>query len=173
MMEKMKRILIIFLLLTTLLGCYSRLDTVPNNMEEQFLTAVSVSNMNESLQLKAEGDQESFHLGSKIPLLIYNESPYSIFFVGDAYLKLFIIKDGKWAEVKNELTYSGSQVLSPKGTLLLDQSNTWAKPALTEDEVNSDQKDLPLRIVIIGEIIENDIRTGKLVGAYVDVFITH
>jgi hypothetical protein len=170
--ENIKSILIISLLLTAVLGCSTGPDRVPHTLDEEFLTTVSVINLNESLRLKVESDQESFQLGSKIPLLIYNESPFSIFFTGEEYLKLFMIKDGKWTEVKNELTYSGSQELSPKGTILLDQSNTWAKPALTKDEVRNDQKAFPLRILIIGEIMENNIRTGKLVGAYVDVHVT-
>ena len=171
MQTKLNLGLIVFFLLTTILGCSSPLESIPNNIEENFLAIVPVSNMNDNLLIEVEGNQEQFQPGSEIRILIYNNSSQSIFLAEDPFLKIFTIKEGDWVEVKDEITRFGSQVLSPKGTILLDQSYTRAKPALTRGEMNSNLKDLPVRIVVVGEIMENDVRTGELVGAYVDVYI--
>lgn len=45
------------------------------------------------------------------------------------------------------------------------------QPEVTEKLRSAKEKEL-LRIVVTGEIIENDKPTGKLVGAYVDVYVT-
>jgi len=131
-----------------------------------------MTELNESLQLNVYGDEKIFPLGSEIELRIKNHSPNSIFFAGDSHIKLFAIKDTEWVEVQNKLTYSGSILLSPQGTPALDVRFTKVKPVLDENIMNTDQKDIPLRIVMIGGIMENENPSGKLVGAYVDVYIT-
>lgn len=172
MKENIKPFLIIFLFLSLMLGCSSPSNSVSNNMESQFLTAVPVINMNKDLELSVHGDEKKFRLGSKIQLRIQNQSPNSILLEGDSHIKLFSIKDAKWIEVKNQITYSGSILLSPQGTPLLDVHFTLVKPTLDKNMMNTDEEHIPLRIVTIGEIMNNDTRTGKFVGAYIDVYIT-
>ncbi len=45
------------------------------------------------------------------------------------------------------------------------------KPVLGKTILDSTRQETLLRIVVICEIVKNDIRTGKLVGAYVDVIL--
>ena len=74
-------------------------------------------------------------------------------------------------EVKNAITYSGTMLLSPQGKPLLNLQYTDVKPILDETNLSGSNTSVLLRIVIIGEIMEGDTRTGKNVGAYVDVFL--
>lgn len=171
MKETKINILIVWLLLSVLSSCSNRPDTVSNPMEIQFSTAVPITNMNKSLELKANSDERIFHYGSRIEIKIQNKSRNTIFFPEDTFVKLLFFTDGKWIEVQNKINYSGSIVLSPQGTPLLDSDYTLVKPMLDENVLSNDQKELPLRIVVTGEIMKNDVRTEEFVGAYVDVYI--
>jgi hypothetical protein len=82
-----------------------------------------------------------------------------------------MIEDAEWIEVKNVITYSGLLIISPQGTPLLDDASTRVQPEVNDKLRSAKEKEL-LRIVVTGEIIENDKPTGKLVGAYVDVYVT-
>ena len=155
----------------SLVGCSSLPNTDTSDIQELLTADGSIRNLNDSLQVKVEGDQKDFPLDSQITLLIYNESSHFLLFTGEYFVRLLTFNDGEWIEVANSLTYSGSKTLSPKGTILLDQTSTWAKPQITEQIFKPDEKVLPLRIVVIGEILENDIRTGEFAAAYVDVDI--
>jgi hypothetical protein len=172
MKENTTRILIFLLVFTILLGCSKGTDSVSKDMEKQFLDIVPVTDMNKSLQLEVYGDQKTFGLGHDIPLLIYNKSSHRILFTKDSRIKLFMIQDAAWLEVENEIIYTGSTLLSPQGTPLLDLTNTWAKPAFDKDMIKNGKEEVLVRIVMIGEIIENDVGTGKFAGAYIDVHIT-
>ena len=140
-------------------------------MEQKFQTAIPVTDMNGSLQVKVESGEKIYPLDSEIPLTIINTSPHSIFFAIDSHIKLLMIEDAEWIEVNNVITYSGLLVISPQGTPLLDDASTRVQPEVTEKLRSAKEKEL-LRIVVTGEIIENDKPTGKLVGAYVDVYVT-
>ena len=172
MIKIIERVWFIFVLLVVLPGCTNDADRIPSAMEKSLLTTLSITDMNESLQLKVQGDKTAFGFGSDIPLLIYNKSPHSILFTGGSHMRLFTVRDGEWVEVKNEITYSGTMILSPQGTSLLDLSNTGVKPAFDEEIRENNGNNMLLRIVMIGEILENDVETGELVGAYVDVSVS-
>jgi hypothetical protein len=83
-----------------------------------------------------------------------------------------VTRDAEWVEVKNGLTYSGLLLIAPQGTPLLDFNVTWVRPLLDENIAKDAKGDMLLRIVMVGEIMENDIQTGKLVGTYVDVYLS-
>ena len=163
-----RQTLIVIILWLILSGCSGKAHLM-NSSESSFQTAVPMANMNQSLEINVDGDNTSFRIGAEIPLIVQNKSADYIFFTGDDYIRLFILQDLKWIEIKSELTYSGSKVLSPKGTPLLDLDRTWAQPALDGNIFSDKRSDLLLRILITGEIMENDVRTGKLISAFVDV----
>lgn len=85
---------------------------------------------------------------------------------------MFTIRGTEWVEVKNGLTYSGSRILSPQGNALLGFDPTWARPELDNAVFKDNKTDRLVRIVVTGEIMENDVRTGKFVAAYVDAYLT-
>ena len=127
--------------------------------------------MNKTLQLSVAGDQKAFQFDSEINVRIHNMSRYSVMYDAALPPRLFTLKDGEWVEVTNEFTYRGGGAMSPKGTILLDEIVTSVKPVLDKSVLDSGQHEVSLRIAVICEIMENDVRTGKLVGAYVDVIL--
>jgi hypothetical protein len=171
MIKIIERVLTIVLIIV-LSGCAIFLNAASSRMEEEFATIVPIDDLNKSLQLKVYGNEQTFSFGSDIPLLVYNKSSHRILFGENSRIKLFVLHGDEWLEVENEILYTGSTLLSPQGTPLLDLSNTWVKPAFDKDIVESDKKETLLRIVMIGEVMKNDVQTGELVGAYVDVYIS-
>jgi hypothetical protein len=144
---------------------------ITEDMEKKFQNIFPLITMNESFQLKVNSDENIFKFGSDIPVLFNNKSPYKIFFATDSFIKLFIIRDNKWLEIRNRNKYSGVLVLSSKGTSLSDFNTTGVRPVLDNNIVSEGKEEL-LRIVMIGELMENGIRTGNFVGAYVDVYVS-
>ena len=75
----------------------------------------------------------------------------------------------RWVEVKNAITYMDTILLSPEGTILLDTQHIEAQPVVDQSTLEAGNEDIRVRIVVIGEIMKGETRTGQYVGAYVDV----
>lgn len=167
-----KSILMLCLFLVVLPSCSKHSQSTSEKIKENFQTIVPITDMNKSLQVEVYGGEKNFQSDSAIHLRLHNKSPHSIFFPLDSHIKLLMLSDAKWVQVKNEMTYSGLLQLAPQDTPLLDSNTTWVKPIPGEKIIRNAKENILLRIVMIGEIMENDIHTGTLVGAYVDVYIT-
>jgi len=154
-------------------------------MEEKFQAVVPLPDLNKSLEINVDGDEKVFRLGSDVPILVENKSPHFLYFdLANNYIKLFMIRDAEWVEVKDGLTGSGSRVLSPQGTPPLNLDYTWARPVLDDQIFKDNKTDILIRIVMTGEIMEMDqysddwrnheseVLTGESVCAYVDVYIS-
>jgi len=161
-----KGFLVICILLFTVLGCSESKNDSTIAEETAFLATLSTADVNQSLQLSTEGNSKSYSLGSKIDLIINNLSSFSIVMDETTPIKLLTTQDHKWIEVENEITYSGEQVLSPKGTPLLDLGFFPIQTTIEGD------KELVLRVVVTGEIMKDNIRTGDLAVAYIDINLT-
>ncbi len=181
----MERILAIVLLMIALPGCSNLSDEVSSEMEEKFRAAVPIADMNKSLELKTLEDQKTYSLGSNILIQVENKSSHFLLFdYAGIRVRLFMIRDAKWVQVKDGLTGSGSRVLSPVGgPPLLNLDVTGARPVL-DDNVFKDDKNILIRVVITGEIMkmdayssdwrdhEDEILTGELVAGYIDVYVS-
>ena len=166
-----RRTLLFFLSMNILLGCSSQSSVNVSEIERQFLTAIPITDMNKSLTMVVDGEEQYFSLGSDIPLIVANRSSHFVIFDIDTHIQLLMNTNSQWTEVENEITYSGILSLSPQGVPLLDFRSTWVKPVIDESILGNSTLNIPLRIVIIGEISEGDTPTGKQVGAYVDVIL--
>ncbi|SRR6266496_5578833 len=155
-----------------LTSCLNSQSAVPKSLEEEFNTDFPVSDMNKSFQLKVDGDTNIFQKDSEIPVVFNNTSPVTISFQTDSFLKLLIIKDNKWIEIKNQYSYSGPLQIAPQGTILLDNNTATVQPELDDHLISTNKNHLVLmRILMVGEVLNKDIHTGRFVGAYVDVFL--
>lgn len=171
-MKSINKILFMTWAVLMLSACSSHLNTTSKDLEQNFKIVVPITDMNGSLIIAIDSDKEVFRPDDKIPLSVENMSAQKIRFdYADNYIKLFIVRDNQWIEVENDLTYSGSRILSPVGTLLLNLDYTWVRPVFKEDMFDAKNKERLLRIVMIGEILERDLPSGNQVGAYVDVYI--
>ncbi len=155
-----------------LTSCLNSESAVPRSLEDEFNADFPVANMNKSFQLKVDGDTSIFQKDLEIPVVFNNTSPNTISFQTELFLKLLIIKDNKWIEIKNQYSYSGPLQIAPQGTLLLDNSTATVQPELDDDLISTNKNHLVLmRILMIGEILDKDLHTGRFVGAYIDVFL--
>jgi hypothetical protein len=142
-----------------------------SDLEKNFATLIPIDDMNHSLVLLLEGADTSFSSGSRINMRIYNKSQHYLYFENETHMRILASPDDlQWKEVENSFTYAtSSMTLSPEGTILLDDAFRWAIPILDESFVGNGNSEIPLRIVVIGEIMKDDAHTGQLVGAFVDV----
>jgi hypothetical protein len=155
-------------------------------MDEKFQAVVPLTDMNKSLVITVDDDDKVFRLGSDIPIFYENKSSHFLFFdlADENYTKLFMLRDIEWVEVKDGITGSGSRVLSPQGPPLLNLGTTWALPELDDTIFKDNKTNILIRVMITGEIMEMDtyssdwqdhedeILTGELVAAYVDVYVS-
>lgn len=165
-----KLIRICLLIAVALSSCSKQIDENHNALEIQFATDVPLIDMNKSIQVMVENKEIFYKSGSKINLVIYNRSSYSLYFDNDAHPIMLLTSDDNlhWKEVKNAVTYAVPMDLAPEGTVLLDIENTFVRPVLDESNFTTGNNYLSLRIVVVGEVMENEMRTGEYVGAYVD-----
>lgn len=162
----------VFFAVVALCGCSKHLDTNVSELERQFSITVPLSDMNNSLQIATNSQDSTFKSGSEIELTIYNKSLHSLYFDNITHMRLFSSSDNlHWTEVKNAITYTATMILSPEGTILLDTQYTSVKPIVDQSEFDINGEDILLRIVIIGEIMNGEVRTKEKVGAYVDVVL--
>jgi hypothetical protein len=165
MKKTWKSFIVLFTLLITALGCSEPKANFTSEEKTTFLSTLSTTDVNQSLQLSVEGDNKSFLFGSEIHLVVNNFSSSSIVLDSPTPIKLLMIQDSKWVEVDNEITYSGEKNLSPKGTILFDTGGIPIQPAIQGD------KELTIRAVVTGEVIKDNIRTGNLAVAYIDLYL--
>lgn len=168
----MKLVIKFVFLLSVLVAFSNDLPVVSNDLEKELLTAFHLTDINESFQVTINGEEKTFKINSDIPLIFNNKSPYTIYFPTGSFIRLLIINDNEWMEIENSHTYAGLLLISPEGTLLKDFNIAGVRPVIDNSILHGDKKDLLLRIVLIGEIMENNDPTGRFVGAYVDVDIT-
>jgi hypothetical protein len=141
-----------------------------SELESSFLSLIS-ANMNTFVRIYPENNRAvPFKYGSDISLIFENLSDQKLFFDTDNFVRLYVVRDSQWLEVRNKRTYSGELLLFPTGTPLLDNNSVKVRPALDNIPAIQNSDDF-LRVVVVGEILRDDVRTGELVGAYVDVMI--
>jgi hypothetical protein len=171
-MKALHNALMLIVVLTTILaGCSKQSNINTSVLEKEFLTAIPITNMNENIQIVIDSKEPSIKPDSTIGLTIYNKSPHSISFDNTSFVTLMGSVDNQhWFPVENGITYTDRMLLSPEGTVLLDLYYTWVKPILPASP-GTDTKEVLLRIVIVGKVMDGDIVTGQSVGAYTDVHL--
>ena len=171
MENKYKFLVVFYFTLFIVTGCEIKPSAPSNAVEENFQAIFPQVAMGDSFQLNVVADETTPTPNSEIRLSIINKSTHFISFPPDSDVKLFVLKDSEWVEVRNKITYSGLLQLYPQGTLLKDTRTSWVHPVLDDNMMDNEKKEILLRIVMVGEIVEEDVYTGVLVGAYVDVFL--
>lgn len=164
-------------LLFSLSNCISNQPDISKDLETSFKKIFPIKDMNRSLQLIVEDVKETednnnhtFEYGSDISLKMVNMSDYQILFDSQSHIKLFVIRNGKWQEIGNKITYSGELLLAPKGKPLLDFKTTRVNPIPVDNVLREGEREI-LRIVLFGELMQDGVLIGEPVGASVDVFV--
>lgn len=154
-----------------LFGCSKAANQGISEAEKQFSMVIPVSDMNKSIRIKLLGEEEKYSSGSAIYLILENKSSDFISFDKNTQIKLLRNMDTQWLEVENASTYSDTVVLDPQSEPGLNMQTTVVKPILNQNSSSDTNALIPLRIVIVGEIMNGSTPTGKKVGAYIDVFL--
>lgn len=171
MQTKSKKPIIFMVSFIILFGC----SKVPNQgiseAEKQFSMAIPVSDMNKSIRIKVIYEKEYYSSGSDINLMLENKTSYFISFDTNPPVQLLRNMDTQWIEVENAITYLDTMLLYPQSEPGLNLQTTTVKPILDQNSAGAVNTLIPLRILVVGEIMNGDTPTGKQVGAYLDVFI--
>lgn len=170
-MIKSLKLALISVLLVSLLACGEKSPLESRDLDNKFEEKFPLDDMNNSLQLGLDGEDNTFAKNSDIPIYIYNKSGNPISINNNVNMMLFMAGDSDWIEIKNALTYPDSLPIAPQGTPLLDFRYTWVSPVLSEELLVATTEYITIRILILGELMENDQGTGDLIGAYIDVFV--
>jgi hypothetical protein len=169
MQNKLKFTLLFCISLFIFLGCSIQSNTNARELEKQFASAFPVTDMNKSLHMTIYEPGGNYSSGSEISLIVENKSSHFVFFDKSTYIKLLRNTGSQWVEIENDMTYSGTLLLAPPKTSLLNLHYPYAKPVLDESNLHTTSLFIPMRIVVVGEIMDGDEPTGKNVGAYVDM----
>lgn len=169
-MKRLHGALMLFVVLVIVLaGCSKQSNTPNSGLENEFLTALPVKEMNKSLQIVVDNKKPTVKAGSTIGLTVYNKSSHSLSFDNGSFITLMGSVDNQhWFPVENGITYTDHMTLSPQGTTLLDFDYTWIKPILPAAP-DTNGKEVLLRIVLLGKVMDGELVTEKRVGAYADL----
>lgn len=160
------RQLLILIILAMLSSC--SVHPIPDNEmpELDFL----VEEANRDLELySSTGYGNSYKNSEILTLLIKVKSDYPIHFPMDYGTRIFIYKEEQWIEIQNNMVYptveqyGGENILPPSEDNILKEGFFQAVPYYTDLE-----KALPVRLIIVGNIIENGRITDELSVGYFD-----
>jgi hypothetical protein len=154
-----------------LIGCND--GTSLKDLNEEFAKKFPLADLNRSLQLGLVGEGGVFDKNSSIAFYIYNMSNRPILIDHNANTKLFVARNSKWVEIENSIIYPDSLPLSPLGTPLLDSRYTWVQLVLSDEVFDTTTEDIRIRILVLGEIMEDDHEIVESVGAYFDILINN
>ncbi len=106
-----------------------------------------------------------------IDIVVVNISDQVILFSGlfDHDLYRFDEDQQEWVPIDEKMVYINdkSKLLYPEDNFAKLQDSSWATSALPDLVI--EDRPVIVRVVMVGEILENEQPTGKEVGAYLDV----
>ena len=114
--------------------------------------------------------QDVYKTNTSVNLNIHNTSPEPVIFPHDFSLRIvfFDTAEQVWRDIKNDAQYL------PLAPLILDPVNSGfgSYEVVSVFPVLSDDIPISARVVVSGNISDEDGKIGKCVGAYTDILIT-
>jgi hypothetical protein len=134
--------------------------------EELFRTLFVDVEFNTSLELRAPSSNTS---SSNINLLVVNTSDKKIIFPYDFNVRILTFSEEatKWIDLDNNVIYMSKEpiVFDPNGT------GIWAVGTSISPNAEGYDLPMPVRIVVVGRIIQKNIQSSEEVGAFIDLAI--
>jgi len=164
--------------LLILSSCGTPQPGISRDLQKSFETMFPDVEMNTYLRIQIiKGNEHKF--GSDVHILVENVSQKAIYFSTDTkapWIKILVASDNHWIEVPNPTTYFS--ITGGNGYILFGKHDaehpnlftTSVRPMLTSDLENIERQ-VPVRIVVLGELMSNGERTGVPAGAYVDLLM--
>jgi len=163
------RALILCIVLLTLLvsGC----KPPPLSSKEQGfadIIPVPYHDLNDIIRLTIPPGLNDFKYGNSIELELVNESQYPIEFPSDFGINLYYYDETseKWVEINNIVVYLP---LGNKELLPTTKDDPGGLGLTMYPEIQDFSKPITIRILMVGELADEESSNEVLVGAYIDV----
>lgn len=160
------RQLTILIFLAMMTSC--SIHSIPDNEMPEL--GFPVEEANRDLELYSfTGYDNSYKNSDILTLLIKVKSDYPIHFPMDYGTRIFIYKEEQWLEIQNNMVYptveqyGGENILPPSEDNILKEDLYAAAPYYSDLE-----KATPARLIVVGNIIENEKTTDELSVGYFD-----
>jgi len=151
-----------------MVSCSSKNKSESEIKFEKLFPDVNFNNYIKQTVVRNEINQ---NIGSGIYLLLENLSSSKIVFPDDYGVKVFTysMDNDQWEEIKNDGTYIAetTPILYPKEKGSLKFLGVPLFPV-----VEKGNRDIDIRIVVVGTVYTGDVSTGERVGSYTDLTLT-
>ena len=164
---------VLILLVFIAVSCNPANPDVSQDLEDSFRKSVHINNLNVDFLISVElDDGEELENGSDIRVRLENISRHEILFSSALGNELYMIENNSWVQVQNLNKYygTGSPLILKSEHQIDNKITSGVRPFLPE-AINLEGYKAILRILMVGELLEDGARTGTLTGAYADVFI--
>lgn len=166
------------LLILAVSACSNNQPNISKDLQESFQEMIPIADTNTNLSIKIISDgQNENKSGFDIKILVENISKQNILFpVNSKVIRVFIIRNNTWMEIKDTVKYYSSIVggdsfiLPPRGEQQPNTFTTVVRPVL-EPNAKDEGKQETMRILIVGELMDDNKKTSIPVAAYVDLFM--
>jgi hypothetical protein len=132
------------------------------------ITPVPYHDLNDKHRVTIPPGLNDFKFGNSIKLELVNETQYPIEFPSDFGITLYYYDESsnKWVEINNIVDYLpfGNKELLP--TRKDDSGGLWFS---VYPDVQDFSKPITIRILMVGELVDEESSNEVLVGAYIDV----
>lgn len=158
-------IIISFLLLSSCM----KMETIPNHSSPE--VGIPLEEMNKKLSISSpRGLGNSLLNGDDLELVVDNKSDHPVWFTDDYGVRIFIYIDNEWMEIEDKMSYeTGEQyefMLPPSHGDPFEMGASSMVPYQ-----HNLKKTVPLRVIIIGRVVENKKVTQQATAAYIDLIL--
>ncbi len=155
-------------LLMLLTACQSFLSPTPGKEADQFATLVDVVRMNQDFEVTIPEAPLVMFERYVITALVMNRSTSRVHFALDYGVRLFICQKrcAEWQEIRNLTSYRGDGIILEPRT---SGFSLWVVPVPIDPELPLVVEPTVLRVVLVGELLNEGTDGERLTGGYADV----
>jgi hypothetical protein len=125
---------------------------------------IPLEDMNNELHLSAPPEINTFKTTDNCRLVLVNSSDTPILLPQDYGVHIFQYVDGKWESIENRFDYpSGEKEVLPRDNQPFREVVLAVHPFVLSDQP------VTVRVVVVGNFIQENGETGKQVGAFIDI----
>lgn len=160
-------------------SCSKNQPAIPDELQVSFQNMFPAVEFNKDIQVRLRDMSGETPLsGSEVEVCVINTSNESIFLSSDPkqpFIRVYMIRDDIWVELKNNVEYFSStggdgSIFEPVGDQQMNYFFTAIRPVLEPAAGNANDEEI-IRVFVIGERMIDEKRSGVFTGAFVDLFI--
>jgi hypothetical protein len=155
----------IFILLLLFVSCSTKPPTDLPDVD------ISVDDLNTKISLDAPSGWNNFKIDETITLSITNTSESVLVFDPNFGTRVFIYEDNEWKETEDKIkNFYNDDIFIHPGAGDSDPTRNMEATSV-RPELGNLKKTITIRIFIVGNLYENNTKTNKQTGAYIDVLL--